>query len=140
MLNALTHLNYLAVIVTAVAGFLLGWVWYSPLLFVKPWMKEMKITPGSVKSADYNMGKLFGTSFAVTLLSTVGLAALISAHGSAGALKGAELGAFLGAIVVGSRMINGGLWEQRSLKLNAINVGHEVALFALQGAILGVWR
>ena len=140
MLNALLHLNYLAVFVTAVGGFLIGWLWYSPVLFAKTWMVEMKITPESMKEKDFNMGKLFGTSFAVTLLSTIGLAVLIAAHQSAGALKGAELGAWVGVVIVGSRLINGGLWEQRSLKLNAINVGHEVALFAVQGAILGVWR
>ena len=38
------------------------------------------------------------------------------------------------------RMLNGSMWEQRSLRLQAINVGHELALFALQGAILGVWH
>ncbi len=140
MLNALTHLNYVAVLVTAVGGFLIGWLWYSPWLFAKTWMVEMKITPESIKEKEFNTGKLFGTSFAVTLLSTIGLAALIAAHHSAGALKGAELGAWVGAVIVSSRLINGGLWEQRSLKLNAINVGHDVARFVAEGAVLGGWR
>lgn len=140
MLNALTHLNYVAVLVTALAGFSVGWLWFSPVLFAKAWMTEMKLTPERVKEGRYNMWKIFGTSFVVTLLSTLGLAVLIAATGSAGALKGAELGGWVGVLVVGTRMINGGLWELRSLRLNAICVGHEVAMFTLQGAILGVWR
>ena len=57
------------------------------------------------------MVKLFGTRFAVTLLSMIGLAARIAAHGSAGALKGAGLDAWVGAVIVGSRLINGGVRE-----------------------------
>ncbi len=140
MLNALTHLNYVAVLVTALAGFSVGWLWFSPVLFAKAWMTEMKLTPERLKEGHYNMGKIFGTSFVVTLLSTLGLAVLIAATGAAGALRGAELGVWVGALIVGTRMINGGLWELRSLRLNAICVGHEVVMFAVQGAILGVWR
>ena len=46
----------------------------------------------------------------------------------------------IGLLVVGARMANGGLWEKRSLRLQAINIGHETVLFAVQGAILAVWR
>ena len=51
MYNALMVLNYVAVIVTAVIGFLFGWLWYSPLLFAKPWMREMNLTEESMKAA-----------------------------------------------------------------------------------------
>ena len=37
------HLNYIAVLVTAVVGFMLGGLWYSAL-FGKMWRTEMKIT------------------------------------------------------------------------------------------------
>jgi len=32
----MVHVNSLAVVVAAVAVFILGWLWYSPLLFFKP--------------------------------------------------------------------------------------------------------
>lgn len=140
MLNALAHLNYVAVFVTALAGFSVGWLWFSPVLFAKAWMTEMKLTPERVQAGGYNMWKIFGTSFVVTVISSLGLAVLIAAVGTTGALNGAALGAWVGALVVGTRMINGGLWELRSARLNAICVGHEVVMFTVQGAILGVWR
>jgi hypothetical protein len=141
MHHAFLQLNWLAVVGTAVIGFLLGWLWYSPVLFVKPWLAEMKITEEMMKaSAQKGMAKQFAQGFLYTLLSTLGLAILIKAIGSPDGLKGAELGAFVGVLIVGTRMLNGGLWERRSAKLQAITVGHEVVLFALQGAILAVWR
>jgi len=141
MYNAFMHLNWLAVVVTAVIGFMVGWLWFSPLLFVKSWMAEMKMTEQTMKeAAQKGMAWFFAQGFAYTLLSTIGLAVLITAHRSAGWCKGAELGALVGVFLVGPRLLNGGGWEQRSLKLNAIVVGHELVLFVVQGAILAVWR
>src|SRR2546430_3690237 len=41
----MVHVNYLAVLVAAVAVFVLGWLWYSPLLFYKPWMRLRGMDP-----------------------------------------------------------------------------------------------
>jgi len=139
MTAALGSLHWLAVIVVAIAGFLLGWLWYGPL-FGRAWMAEMKITPETIKAANYNMPKLFGTGFAYTLISTFALAWLLRALGTHGALHGAAVGLVVGVLLVGARLANTSLWENRSLRLQAINLGHEAALFAMQGAILAVWR
>ena len=140
MFNAIAHLNYLAVFVTAVAGFMIGWLWYS-VLCGKAWMAEMKITEEKMKEAQQKgMAKYFAQGFLYTLIGTLGLAVLLRAHGTTDWVKGAEFGAFVALVVVGARMLNASVWENRSLKLLAINLGHELALFAVQGAILAVWR
>jgi Protein of unknown function (DUF1761) len=140
MHNAITHLNWLAVSVVTLAGFLLGWLWYSPMLFAKTWMKEMNMTKESFEANPPNMGVLFGSCLLYTFVSTFGLAVLLSAHGTTEWLKGAELGAFVGAILVAPRMLNGALWEFRSARLLRITVGYELVMFAVQGAILAVWH
>ena len=140
MYYAITHLNYVAVIVTAVAGFLIGWLWYSPVLFAKPWMAEMKITDEMMKAAvAKGMAGFFIKAFLCTLISTFALAVLIASRPTMTAIKGAGIGAFLGLLLVGMRMLNGGIWEQRSARLMSIIVGHEVALLVVQGAMLGAW-
>jgi len=141
MTHAFLQLNWLAVVGTAVIGFLLGWLWFSNILFAKPWMAEMHITEEKMKeAAQKGMAKFFVQGFIYTLLSTLALAVLVKAIGSPNCIKGAELGAFVGLLAVGTRLLNAGVWEQRSLKLQAITIGHEVVLFALQGAVLAVWR
>ena len=35
------HLNWFAVIAAALSTMVIGFIWYSPLLFAKPWTKEM---------------------------------------------------------------------------------------------------
>src|SRR5438034_9121934 len=55
----MVHVNYLAVLVAAVAVFVLGWLWYSPLLFFKPWMRRRGMDPeAAMAGAKMPAGKL----------------------------------------------------------------------------------
>src|SRR6266571_1866493 len=55
----MVHVNYLAVLVAAVAVFVLGWLWYSPLLFYKPWMRLRGMDPvAAMVGAKMPGGKL----------------------------------------------------------------------------------
>ncbi len=140
IMQSIMSLNYAAVLVVAVVGFLVGWLWYGVLLG-KAWMAEMKITEEKMKESQAKgMAGYFIKGFLCTLLGAFGLAVLLTGFRAHGWLKGAELGAFVGVAVVGARMLNAGVWEERSLRLQAINLGHELVMFTLQGAILGVWR
>ncbi len=140
MRNALAQIDYLALLVTTLAGFLIGWLWYSPVLFLKPWMAEMKIDEAKMKdSANKGMAGFFIRGFLYTLFSTFALTILILSRGNPNYVKGAGIGLFVGLLLVGARMLNGAVWEQKSAKLMAILVGHEVVLFGVQGAILGAW-
>src|SRR5205809_6491008 len=51
--------NYVAVLVAAVAVFVLGWLWYSPLLFYKRWMRLRGMDPvAAMAGAKMPGGKL----------------------------------------------------------------------------------
>ena len=76
------------------------------------------------------------------------LTLLMTGEGDAQVVGGDEfVGEDLGEIVFEvfeASALGGGVeaheWEgARSLRLNAICVGHEVVMFTVQGAILGVW-
>lgn len=141
MTQAILSLDYLAVLAVTVVGFLFGWLWHSPVMFGKAWMAEMKITDAMMKAAaGRGMAAYFIKGFLYTLISTFGLAVLVEIRGSPNWIRGAVFGAFVGLVVLGARLLNAALWENRSLRLLAINLGHEVVLFTLQGAILGAWR
>ena len=142
MLHTIQTLNYRLVLGVALAGFALGWTWYSPLLFARAWMEEVKLTPDKLREIAAKRGVLryFVTAFAYMLFSTFGLAVLIKAQNVEHWLPGAGFGLFVGVFVIGVRLLNSSLWEDRTLRLQVITVGHEVALFTLQGALLAVWN
>jgi hypothetical protein len=45
-------LNWLAIIVATVVVFIGGALWYSPLLFVKPWMRLTGVTDDSPRGPN----------------------------------------------------------------------------------------
>jgi hypothetical protein len=138
MLSAFHELNYFpAVLVATLAGIAFGTVWYA-LLFGRMWRAEMKIPPGPPGEAPSMAASMF-KGFLCTFVSSVALAWIIALAGTTGVRHGAALGAGLGVLLVGARFANTAVWERRSCRLVAINVGHEVLMLAIQGAILARW-
>jgi len=82
MQHAFQSINWLAVLLSAVSAFVLGGLWYSPLLFAKRWMKETGITEETTKNA--NMVKIFGLGFILAFIASFFLAMFIGpAQGAA---------------------------------------------------------
>jgi hypothetical protein len=142
MIPAIQSLSILHVLVVSVIGFCLGAIWYSPLMFVRPWLAELKFTPEMMAGFQKEPGSklMLPKCFLWTILSTFTLAALLAANHTAGVVKGLEMGLFVGVGILFSRSAVNGMFEKRKLRHFLITSGHDVVLFALQGAILGVWR
>jgi len=132
----MSQLNYVAIIVAAVASFAIGSLWYSPVLFGKAWQKETGITDEKAKSA--NMGKIFGLALVLSLLISFNLAAFIgpTATFSFGLFAGAAAGIFWAMGALGITY----LFEQKSTKLWLINGGYHAVTFTVMGGILGLWH
>lgn len=63
------EINMLEILAAGVASMALGFLWYSPKILGKQWMKEKGLTQESVKKAQKEMGKLYALSFAVSLIT-----------------------------------------------------------------------
>lgn len=134
--TAFGNLNWLSVIVAAVSAFALGALWYSPLLFVRIWMKETGITEESAKNS--NMILIFGVSFILSLIASLFLALFIGADAGGG--FGALAGFMAGLGWVFTFMGITYLFERRSLAHFLINSLYSVASLTLMGFIIGVWQ
>ncbi len=136
----LSNINFLALLVSAIASFALGALWYSPVLFSKVWQKAAGLTEDNLKNT--NMALIFGSSFALILLMDFGLAVILQGHAGrditawSGALYGLLIGLFFVATSYGINM----LYQRKSFVLWAIDSGYQVLYLAMTGAILGVWR
>ena len=136
MQNAFQNLNWLAIIVAAVSAFILGGLWYSPLMFVKRWMKETGITEESTK--NNNMLKVFGLAFLLSLIASFFLAMFIGANAGAG--FGALAGFMAGIGWVFTFMGISYLFESRTLAHFLIDAIYSVASLTIMGFIIGVWQ
>jgi hypothetical protein len=130
-------INYLAVFVAALSTFLIGGVWYSPVLFGKAWMRENNFTEADLQGG--NMAKIFGLTFVFSLLMAFNLAAFLADDGTTtswGATAGFLAG--FGWVALGLAII--ALFERRSWKYILINGGYMTVAFVVMGLILGAWR
>lgn len=133
-----SNINWLAVVVSALATFVLGAVWYSPMLFAKPWMKACGFTEEDMKKKG-NMGMIFGLAFVLTFFMAMHIAWLLKGPTSDivyGMIVSGALGTTWVAFAIGILS----LFERRSLAYALINGGYFVVSFLIMGAILAVWR
>jgi len=130
-------INWLAVIAAAIAMFGLGAVWYSPLLFVKPWAKAAGVS--LTNTSGQNVPLVMGGAFLLTLVMATNLAFFLAGPGvTLGFAIGAALAAGLGWASLSLWIIS--LFEQKSFTYVLINGGYLTVGFALMGLILGLWR
>lgn len=130
------QLNLLAVIVAAVSSFVIGGLWYSPVLFHRAWMKANGFAEADV--AGGNMAKIFGLSFVFAVVMALNLAMFLNAPGTTAAW-GATAGA-LAAIWVALGIGTVALFERRPWTYTAVNGGYWLVSFVVMGFILGAWR
>lgn len=129
------HFNILAVIAAALAGFVVGGVWYSPLLFVKPWRAEIGADPEA--KADFKaMAPQLAGCMALCLVQAGMFAVFL---GKQPALMGAAYGLAAGVCWVGAALGINYLFEGKSLRLFLINGGYNAVAFTLYGLILSLW-
>jgi Protein of unknown function (DUF1761) len=121
----------------AVSFFLVGGLWYSPILFANPWMKANGFTAADL-SARGGAGRIFGLSFVLALVSSVNLVFFLGDAGTTAAW-GATAGALSAVWIVAAFGITY-LFERKPMKLFLINAGYYAVAFPLMGFILGAWR
>jgi hypothetical protein len=128
----MANANLLAILVAAAAGFLVGGIWYGPL-FGKAWMTEHGLTEEELKNA--NMLKIYGLTFAFSVLSAVFLGHLLAHFGtmSARSTMMISIGVALGFIVpaIGTNY----LFSRMSGKLFAIDAGYWLLFYAAMGVV-----
>jgi hypothetical protein len=131
----LAELNWLAILVAAIAAFVLGGAWYSPRLFGNAWMQDVGLTEES--AAESNMAFIFGGAFALILIAAIFLGATI---GDSTWQGGLHTGLVVGVAWVATAYGVTYLFERRPLRLFLVNAGYNIVLFALMGTIIGAWH
>jgi hypothetical protein len=72
------EVNYVAVVVAAIVSMVIGFLWYSPMILGKPWMKEKGYTPEALKKEQSKMGKFYALSFVAALVTAYVLTHIIT--------------------------------------------------------------
>ena len=132
--------NWWAVVAATIASFVIGFLWYSPILFSRVWQREAKLSDEDI--AGGNMPLIFGTTFVVAAIAVVLFAAAVRAGLGAEPEIGDTVvfGLVVGAGWVATTFATSYLFERRSFTLWLINAGYNVVLFLVYGVIIGLWH
>ncbi|MBI5257576.1 MAG: DUF1761 domain-containing protein [Burkholderiales bacterium] len=130
------HLNPLAIAVAAALSFLIGGVWYSPILFARRWQQAAGLSDEQLKRGG--MGRIFGLAYLCSLVMAANLAAFLGPNASVG--FGLAAGAAAGIGWVAMCFAVNDLFERRPLVLWLINSGYHVVSLTLMGGLLAWWK
>lgn len=135
--------NWLAIVVSVVAGMLTGFLWYG-FLFNEPWMAGNGITVEGEKM--FKNGAEMPMSPMPMIVNTVTMAVyalvmnwLLGKMNVSTWQTGATIGAGIGLMMV-CAILTGNMFAGNPMSLTWVNGSYEFMLFVVIGAIVGGWR
>lgn len=157
--------NLLVFLGAALVPLIIGFIWYNPKVFGTVWMKAADMTEEKMKGAK--MGLIFGLSYLFSILlafalngivvhqwgifSLVGGDAELFNTGTAAAFyteykdafrtfkHGAFHGVFAGFTIALPILATNAMFERKSFKYVAVNVGYWMVTMGLMGGIICQW-
>lgn len=132
--------NYLHVLVAAVVVFVLGWLWYSPLLFFKPWMRLRGLDPvAAMANAKTPTGKLI-VELARCLVLAYVIARFVALLGITSWLGAVHFGLFLWIGFPVILLTGSVLWDNVPWKVAAIHAGDWLVKLLVIPIIATLWH
>jgi hypothetical protein len=131
--------SWLAILAAAVAAWLIGALWYSPLLFARAWATAHEYTPERLAAMQARAGRAYAGSFVAFLVIAAVLCVFLAHLGVADWSRGAGWGfhAWLGfALPIG---FIAWLYSDRRFATFAIDAGYQLVYLTVMGAIIGAW-
>lgn len=138
-------INYLAVLVAGIVIFVLGGLWYSPVLFAKRWIALQGRTEEQMRAqaAAANMPVMYVSAFVCGFV-TAWVMAMILAHIASTMTLNVGYGALVGFMCwlgfAATTSYATALFSGKPKQLWLIDSSYNLVSFVLAGMILSVWR
>ena len=133
----LTHLNYLAVAVSAVVYFAIGAIYFNPKVFGTTWMKGHALSPPTEEEKK-GMGKLMAVTFVYCVISCIGIGCLVQIIQPGNSMVGAKIGLLAGGFAsVGIAVSH--MYTRKSFTLAIIDSGYHLLGSIIAAVIQTMW-
>ncbi|HEX8128067.1 MAG TPA: DUF1761 domain-containing protein [Pyrinomonadaceae bacterium] len=134
-------INYAAVAASALLYWVLGGLWYSPLLFGGKFIEIMRWSPEQLARIQAEgAGLQLALAFVGSLVAAYVLAHIVRYTSAETAASGAKTGLWLWLGFIVTTNLNTVFFEFRPVGLYLINIGYHLFAFLAMGALLAVWR
>lgn len=131
-------INYWAVLAAGIASFVLGGIWYSPMVFGKAWGRAVGKRMEDIKKPEANKG--LASMVVVSLLTSYILAHFIQ-YMNVTTINGAiQIGIWLWLGFIGTVTSGAVFFEGKPWKWWFIMNGYQLLNVVVMGAILATWK
>ena len=137
---SLPVVNNVAVLVTGAVIFMLGGLWYSPVLFAKRWVALIGKTEEELKASAGSMPMSYLVVLLCGLVTAYVMALVVGNFATGSALDGAIVGAMCWLGFAGATSLGTALFSGKPKALWLIDSGFNLVSFVVAGIILAVWR
>lgn len=134
-----SDVNLIAVATAAVVSMLIGFLWYSPMLFGKQWMKLMGLTEQDMEKSKNDMGRVYLLSFFGSLTMAYVLANLLSFLGVTKVMLGMQVAFWAWLGFIATTMLSGVLFEGKKVELYLLNIGYHLVSLLAMASVLVSW-
>lgn len=132
--------NYLAIIVAAIASIALGSLWYGPL-FGKQWIALSGMTKEQIEAGKAKgMTKSYVIATIGSLVTAYVLAYFVTYLNASTITGGFQTAFCIWIGFVATVGLGSVLWEGKPWKLYALNMSYNLVNLLMMGAILAVWQ
>lgn len=132
-MGVIENISWVAIALCGVSTVVLGMLWYSPLLFYKPWAADVGITPEMAKTL--NMPRAVISTVILGVLASIVLSTFIPP--GSGALHGVSYGFRAGLFFVGAFTAINYIWSRRSFRIGLIDAAYQTVQLTIYGALIG---
>lgn len=136
--QVISNLNFPAVFVSALSSFIVGWLWYGPI-FGKKWMELNGFDPEEMQKQKWlPFPLILGINYFATVLAAFSLSMFLGTESDA--VFGIFAGLMIAIFWIATSRLNDVLYERKPMGLFWINVGYNVVIYVIMGAIIGAWH
>ena len=134
-------INYWGVVSAVVASFILGFLWYHPMLFGKKWIRLNGFSKAEIRK--HHKDKMIGKMILMILGTTVSaimLAYLVNVLTIGTFAQGVYLGVILAVgFILMTTLLGNVLWQRKPWALFILDGAYWIIDLALIGGIVAVW-
>ncbi len=132
-------INYVAVLITSVIIFLLGGLWYSPLMFANKWMELQGKTRDELMASGGAGPLLYVQVFVCGFLTSLCMDALLKRFDSHFVVSGVKVAFLCWLGFAAATSFGTALFSFKPKALWAIDTGFNLVAFLVAGIFLAGW-
>ncbi len=132
----IVSVDIFAVVVATIAAFVAGFLWYSPALFGKKWMKLMGVSEKDKSKMKDGMTSVMAKGFIVELIMAYVLAHILAFSNSTTIMDAIQGAFWVWLGFVATTLYMGVIYEKKSFEWWWISAGHYLVGLIVMGVVI----